>query len=192
MNSTTPKTTTEHRKFPDDVILALHEADVTATCLPVQIDEKDWQAGFFYVMDPKAPCLKTATGEKNKTLQGPYAVGLDADLHEHEKGTMIELGFEIHTPIEPCKAIMLFLTGHTSVHFDALKLLSKQEAIPLFMGDEYCNILWQQWIPVNDAFRNGLTGLMDESVRRDALIRMSGHYDPDQVFADTLAQRKLV
>ncbi len=175
------------QKFPDEVIVALHEAGITATCMPIQIDDGDWQAAFFYVLAPDAACLKNG-----KLLGGPFTVGLDADLHEHDNGTMIEIGLEVITPIEPCNGIMLFLTGHTSTHFDALKLLSKQQEIPLFIGDQYCSTLWQQLVPVNDTFRAGITGLINEAVTRDAVIRMTDRYDPDAVFADTLAKRQMI
>lgn len=175
------------QKFPDEVVVALHEAGITATCMPIKLDDGDWQAAFFYVLAPDAPCLS------NGLLKGgPFAVELDADLHEHDNGTMIEIGMEIVTPIEPCRGIMLFLTGHTSTHFDALKLLSEQEDIPLFIGDQYCTTLWQQRIPVNETFRNGMMGLINEAVTRDAVIRMTDRYDPDAVFADTLAKRQMV
>jgi len=175
------------QKFPDEVIVALHEANITATCMPIQLDGGGWQAAFFYVLSPDAPCFKT-----KKLLGGPFSVALDADLHEHDNGTMIEIGLEIITPIEPCKGVMLFLTGHTSTHFDALHLLSEQTEIPLFIGDQYCNTLWQQRVPVDEAFRLGITALISEAVTRDAVIRMTDRYDPDAVFADTLAKRQLL
>lgn len=175
------------QKFPDEVIVALHEAGITATCMPIQIDQGDWQAAFFYVLEPDAPCLRGG-----KLLGGPFTVSLDADLHEHENGTMIEIGFEIITPIQPSHGVMLFLTGHTSTHFDALNLLSNQDDIPLFIGDQYCSTLWQQRVPVNEAFRLGMSGLINEAVTRDAVIRMTDRYDPDAVFADTLAKRQMI
>jgi len=174
-------------KFPDGGIVALHEADITATCMPIQIDNGDWQAAFFYILSPNAPCLTNG-----QLLGGPFAVAMDADLHEHPNGTMIEIGIEIVTPIEPCNGIMLFLTGHSSTHFDALNLLSNQEDIPLFIGDQYCTTQWQQRVPVNEAFRLGITGLINEAVTRDAVIRMTDRYDPDAVFADTLAKRQMI
>lgn len=175
------------QKFPDGVIVALHEASITATCMPIKLDGGSWQAAFFYVLSPDAACL---TG--GKLRGGPFAVAMDADLHEHDNGTMIEIGIEIVTPIEPSSGVMLFLTGHTSTHFDALTLLSEQDDIPLFIGDQFCNTLWQQRVPVNEAFRHGMMSLINEAVTRDAVIRMTDRYDPDAVFADTLAKRQMI
>jgi len=185
------------QKFPDEVIVALHEANITATCMPIKIDEGEWQAAFFYVLQPDAPCLgvnavAADSASDGAFLSGPFSVALDADLHEHDNGTMIEIGVEINTPVEPCMGIMLFLTGHSSTHFEALKLLSEQEDIPLFIGDQFCNTLWQQRLPLNNEFRLGITGLINEAVTRDAIIRMTDRYDPDAVFADTLAKRQMI
>ncbi len=181
--------TQEMRKFPDAAIVALHEASVTTTCMPIKLDDKEeWQAAIFYVMNPDAPCL----GKGNRLLGGPFSVEIEADLHEHENGSMIEIAFEIGTPIEPSKGVLLFLTGHSSTHFDALKLLSKQTEIPLFIGDQYCNLLWQQRIPMNDTYRSGFSSLIDEAVARDAVIRLTGRYDPDAVFADTVASKQML
>ncbi|MBX2839970.1 MAG: hypothetical protein KTR35_24150 [Gammaproteobacteria bacterium] len=174
------------QKFPDEVIVALHEANITATCMPVQIDQGQWQAAFFYVLAPDAPCLSGG-----QLSGGPFSVVLDADLHEHENGTMIEIGMEIMTPIESSHGVMLFLTGHSSSHFEALNMLSTQQDIPLFIGDQYCSTLLQQRIPVNESFRLGISGLINEAVTRDAVIRMTDRYDPDAVFADTLAKRQM-
>ena len=173
--------------FPDDVIVALHTAAVTFTCVPVQIDGDAWQSAFFYVVAKDAPCLKNG-----QLPGGPFTVTFDADLHEHDNGTLIEIGIDIATRTEPLRGTMMFLTGHSSTHFEALKLLQTQADIPLFIGDEYCRILWQQRVPLGDEHRQGFASLLDEAVSRDVLIRLTGRYDPDVVFADVLAKRGVV
>jgi hypothetical protein len=39
--------------------------------------------------------------------------------------------------------------------------------------------------------RSGFKQLLDEAVGRDAVIRMTGQYDPDLVFADTVSSLQL-
>lgn len=173
-------------KFPDDVIVMLHDANVTVSCVPIKIDDDQWQAAIFFVLPADAKCLTAG-----RLLGGPFAVSLDAELHEHEKGTLIEIGIEITTPIEPALGTLLFITGHSPSHFETMKLLSEQEELPLFIGNEYCSVLARQRIPVSDAMRNGFRTLLDEAVGRDAIIRMTGHYDPDQVFTDVVASLQL-
>lgn len=173
-------------RFPDDVMVLLHNANITLSCVPVQLDNGQWQAAIFFVLPADAPCLKTGT-----LLGGPYTVELDADLHEHEKGTLIEVGLEIVTPIEPSRGTMLFITGHSPSHFESIKLISQQDQLPLFIGDEYCRVLYKQNIPVSKAMQSGFKQLLDEAVARDAVIRLTGHYDPDRVFTDVLASLQL-
>lgn len=173
-------------RFPDDVMVLLHNANITLSCVPVQLDNGQWQAAIFFVLPADAPCLKTGT-----LLGGPYTVELDADLHEHEKGTLIEVGLEIVTPIEPSRGTMLFITGHSPSHFESIKLISQQDQLPLFIGDEYCRVLYKQNIPVSKAMQSGFKQLLDEAVARDAVIRLTGHYDPDLVFTDVLASLQL-
>ncbi len=166
-------------------MVALHHANITVTCTPVQIDHGEWQAALFFVLPENAACLH----DGQLIGKGPFTVAFDADLHEHEKATVIELGVEIATPPEAQNGTLLFITGHSSHHFDVLKLLTQQSELPLFMGNAFCEVLSQQRVPLNDALRIGLRGLLDEAVRRDAMIRMTGHYDPDTAFADVLRTR---
>jgi hypothetical protein len=173
-------------KFPDDVIVALHNANVTVSCVPIQIDHDQWQAAVFYVLPADAPCLG-----KGRLAPGPFAVELDADLHEHANGSLVEIGIDIATPVQHCRGTMLFLTGHSKSQFEALSLLVTQRDLPVFLGDQYCNVLHRQRVPLSDTIRTGLKQLLDEAVSRDAIIRMTGHYDPEAVFADVVASLQL-
>jgi hypothetical protein len=166
-------------------MVALHHANITVTCTPVQIDHGEWQAAVFFVLPENASCLR----DGKLIGKGPFTVGFDADLHEHEKGSVIELGIEIATPPKAQNGTLLFITGHSSDHFDVFKLLTQQSDLPLFIGNAFCEVLSQQRVPLSDALRSGLRGLLDEAVRRDAIIRMTSQYDPDKAFADVLATR---
>jgi len=174
------------QKFPDDVMVAMHHANTTVSCIPVKIDGENWQAAVFFVLPASSPCLG-----KGRLAPGPFAVEFDADLHEHANGSLIEIGIDIATPVERSRGTLLFITGHSTAHFEALKLLSTQADLPLFMGDEYCTILNQQRIVLSDAMRSGFKQLLDEAVARDSVIRMTGHYDPDVVFNDVVTSLNL-
>jgi hypothetical protein len=52
-------------------------------------------------------------------------------------------------------------------------------------------VLYRQRIPLSDAMRSGFRQLLDEATGRDALIRLSGHYDPEQVFTDVVSALRL-
>lgn len=171
------------RRFPDEVVVALHETGVTLGCLPVRIDGDEWRAALFHVVPEKAECLSI-----DPTLSGaPFAVELEADLHEHEHASVIELGIEVRTPGVPLSGSVLFLTGHVPAHFEALSLLASQPDLPLFIGDAYCRQLASQRIPLGDVERGVFRTLLDEAVGRDAVIRMTGRYDPHAAFDAVLA-----
>ena len=144
-------------RFPEDVIVLLHNANVTVSCVPIQLDDGNWQAAIFFVLPAAAPCLSTG-----RLLGGPFTVEFDADLHEHEKGTLIEIGMEIVTPIEPSRGTLLFITGHSPSHFETLKMISEQDELPLFIGDEYCRVLYKQRVPISQAMQKGFRQLLDE------------------------------
>ena len=173
-------------RFPDDVVVAMHHAEITVSCMPVQIDGDDWQAAVFFVLAADAQCL-----DEGKLSPGPFSVEIDADLHEHTNGSLIEIGIDIATPVEPSRGTLLFITGHSPAHFETVKLLSSQADIPLFIGDEYCNVLSRQRIILSDSMRAGFKQLLDEALGRDAVIRMTGHYDANKVFSDVLATLSL-
>jgi len=170
-------------------MVAMHEAAVTATCLPVQLDDGDWCAALFVIAPGGSACLRTGADGVARVSGGPFAVQFEADLHEHEHGTVFELDVQVRTPIEPLDASLLFVTGHASAHFEALELLVASQQLSLFIGDEYCRVLWQQRVPVSEAHRAGMRSLLDEAVRRDAVIRLTGRYDPEAAFGD--AHRRL-
>ena len=178
--------TVQPERFPDDVVVAMHHANVTVSCMPVQIDDEQWQAAVFFVLAADAPCLG-----KGFLAPGPFPVEIEADLHEHTNGSLIEIGIDIATPAKRSYGTLLFLTGHSSSHFETVKLLSTQANLPLFIGDEFCNILSSQRIVLSDGMRAGFKQLLDEALARDAVIRMTGHYDPDKVFSDVISSLSL-
>lgn len=198
------------QKFPDPVIVAMHHAGTTVTCMPVQYDESgfavasdasgeqvsedqppetssgDWESAIFFVLP-----LTVADRELKSLFPAKqlFPVALEADVIEHDNGTLIELGVEIDLGLnEKVSGLVLFLTGHLPSHFEAVQLLSKQESIGLFMGDVHCNLLHQQRIPLADGHRSAFDSMLQDSIRRDAVIRMTGRYDPEAVF-DSVAQK---
>ncbi len=192
-------------KFPDAAIRAMHHAGTTVTCMPVVIDESGqalaaadtlaqsaqladaiWESAVFFVLP------LSVTNKQLKKLfpsEKLFPVALEADLIEHDNGTLIELVVEIDLGLKQNPSgVLLFLTGHISSHYEAVQLLAKQDSIGLFIGDVHCNLLHQQKIPLADAHRSVFNEMLQEALRRDALIRMSGKYDAEAVF-DSVAQK---
>ncbi len=171
-------------KFPDAVITAMHHAGTTVTCLPVRLDDQEWQSAIYFVLPETVD--NDALGASLEVHEN-LTVALDADIHEMDTATIISLGIELHIQasngmLKPSGEV-LFFTGHLSAHFENMKLLTTQQGIPLFIGDRYCELLHQQTVPLNDEHRAVLSELLSEAASRDALIRFRGQYDPDAAFA---------
>ena len=182
----------------------MHHAGTTVTCMPVVIDgsgqavaatyEDDdtasqqssletsqaWESAVFFVLP-----LSVTNKELKKLFPSErlFPVQLEADLIEHDNGTLIELGVEIDLGLkDKPSGLVLFLTGHIPSHYEAVQLLAKQQSIGLFIGDVHCNLLHQQRIPLVDEHRAVFEDMLQEALRRDAVIRMAGSYDPEAVF----------
>ena len=78
---------------------------------------------------------------------------------------------------------ILFVTGHMPAHYEAVQLLAEQESIGLFIGDMHCTLLHQQRIPLAEPHRQVFREMLQEALRRDALLRMTTQYDPEAAFA---------
>ncbi|MBX2823107.1 MAG: hypothetical protein KTR33_00170 [Gammaproteobacteria bacterium] len=168
-------------RFPDAVITAMHHAGTTVTCIPVQLDQGNWVAAIFFVLPEQYDESVATTLFKT----GLIPVALEADLKEPSTATLISLGIELRPPVnEALSGEVLFIPGHLESHHEAVRLLSKQTDITLFVGDKHCNLLHQQKIPLADEHRAVFADLLREAASRDALIRFRGQYDPDAAFVE--------
>ena len=122
----------------------MHHAATTVTCIPVAIDqsersgsntehpasdgqqkENSWESAIFFVLPLSVTHTQITSLFPASQL---FPVAMEADLIEHENGTLIELTFEIDLGLadKPAGRIV-FLTGHIPVHHEAVTLLGKQE-----------------------------------------------------------------
>ncbi|MBX2886963.1 MAG: hypothetical protein KTR32_43855 [Granulosicoccus sp.] len=169
-------------KFPDAVIAAMHHADTTVTCMPVKLDNGDWVSALFFVLPEQYKEVDTQALFSTGRL---FPVGVEADLKEQTSATIISLGIDIDLgEPEPLAGEILFIPGHLESHHEAVKLLSEQQDISLFIGDMHCNLLHQQRVPLANEHRQVFADLLREASSRDALIRFRGQYDPDAAFVE--------
>jgi len=170
-------------RFPDGVIKAMHHAGTTVTCMPVQIDNGDWVSALFFILPEKFDESRiSAIFDPART----FPVSLEADLKEQHTATLIALSIDITLGAdeEVLNGQILFIPGHIASHHEAVELLSRQNAITIFIGDKHCNLLLQQRIPLVDEHRQVFADLLREAASRDALIRFRGQYDPDAAFVE--------
>ena len=193
------------QKFPDAVIRAMHHAGTTATCMPVAFDadgvsavmsednqhdatteqtdsdSANWESAVFLVLPPD---LEQKQLDRLFPSDALFPVGVEADLLELENATLIEIIVDVDIGLkDKVSGRILFVTGHMPAHYEAVQLLAEQESIGLFIGDMHCTLLHQQRIPLAEPHRQVFREMLQEALRRDALLRMTTQYDPEAAFA---------
>lgn len=193
------------QKFPDAVIRAMHHAGTTATCMPVVYDAAgvsavrstddpesadaddtngdgvNWESAVFLILPLDVTRKQLARLFPSENL---FPVAVEADLLEFEKATLIELIIDVDLGLkDKLSGRVLFVTGHLPAHYEAVQLLAEQQNIGLFIGDVHCNLLHQQRVPLAEPHRDVFRQMLQEALRRDALLRMTSQYDPEAAFA---------
>jgi hypothetical protein len=163
------------KRFPEFVRDSMRTTGAAATCLPVRLDQEQWETAFFFHL--AGPECK----EDRRLMRkqgGPLPVGLETDLIETEHAAVVVLRPEIHTRAkDPLSCEILLTPGEGAAHFDVLKLLSKQQRICWFFGDQACWIVHSQQLPLNDDQRRGFDEMLRDALRHDTMVRMTGRYD---------------
>jgi hypothetical protein len=165
----------EMKRFPEFVRDSMRVAGAAATCLPVRLDQAQWETAFFFHL--AGPECK----EDRRLMRkhgGPLPAGLETDLIETPHAAVVMLRPEIHTRQgDPLSCEILLTPGEGGAHFDALKLLSTQQRICWFFGDQAYWTVHSQQLPLNDEQRRGFDELHRDALRHDAMVRMTGRYD---------------
>ncbi len=153
----------------------MRSAGAAATCLPVQLDGERWETAFFFHL--AGPECK----EDRRIMRkrgGPLPVGLETDLIETDHAAVVMLRPEVYTrEADPLTCEILLAPGEGGSHFDALKLLTKQERLCWFFGDQAFWMVHSQALPLDAAQRAGFDELLRDALKHDAMVRMTGHYD---------------
>ena len=166
---------TEMKRFPEFVRESMRTAGAAATCLPVQLDGAQWETAFFFhVAGPE--CKEDRRLMRSRG--GPLPVGLETDLIETDHAAVVMLRPEVYTrENDPLTCEILLTPGEGGAHFDALKLLSQQQRMCWFFGDQAYWLVHSQQFPLDDAQRKGFDELLRDALKHDTMIRMTGRYD---------------
>lgn len=163
------------KRFPEFVRESMRTSGAAATCLPVRLDDERWETAFFFHL--AGPECK----EDRRLMRkqgGPLPVGLETDLIETGHAAVVMLRPEIYTrKDDPLSCEILLTPGDGGAHFDALKLLSEQQRICWFFGDQAYWTVHSQQLPVDDAQRLGFAELLRDALKHDTMVRMTGRYD---------------
>lgn len=179
-----------HRNhFPFKVQQAMATGGSMVTCLPVQLDGRDWESAIFFQLAGKesATDLKLIR-ERNR----PLPLSIETDLLERDNGTVVLLRLEVFARAnDPLAGEILLLPGGAEAHFEVLDLLAKQPHLSWFFGDHKYRIVHSQAHPLSEEQRTEFAALRDDALKRDAIIRMTGRYDAQAAFASVVANYDL-
>lgn len=163
------------KRFPEFVRDSMRAAGAAATCLPVKLDDAHWETAFFFhVAGPECKEDRRLMRKRG----GPLPVGLESDLIETEHAAVVMLRPEVYTrEDDPLTCEILLTPGDGGAHFEAIKLLTQQQRICWFFGDQAFWTVHSQQLPLDDAQRQGFDGLLRDALKHDTMVRMTGRYD---------------
>lgn len=165
------------------------ETGSAATCLPTQLDGEDWETVVFFQV-----AGRESMGDRRRLSRraDPVPLGLETDLIEHPSAGVVVLRFEVHTvPDDPLVGEVLLTPGESPVHFDTLKLLSQQQRLCWFIGDQDYNVLQSRQHPLEDAQREAFGALLSDVVRHDSMVRMTARYDSRAALSEIVGHYEL-
>ena len=177
------------KRFPDSVRAGMVATGSAATCVPVQLDGGAWEAAiFFQLAGPESKEDRRLLAKATESIP----VGIEADLVSHARAAVVLLRLEVMTkPRDPLVGEILFTPGDVTLHFDALRLLSRQPRLRWFFGDRECWLIHSQQHPLTQEQRTGFDGLLRDAVSHDSLIRFSGRYDARAALSEIVAHYEL-
>lgn len=172
-------------RFPASVRRLMKEAGALVTCLPVQFDKGTWETAFFIHVD--GPECKRDRRILSR-LDHPIAIGMEADLIEHENASVVVIRLEVHTqPDNPMAGEILLTPGEVVSHFETLELLSEQDRVSWFFANGDYEVIHSQQCPIDEIQRQGYADLLRDAVRHDAVVRCTGRYDANASLSSVTA-----
>ncbi len=163
------------RRFPDFVRNSMNESGASVTCLPVQFDGRDWEAAIFFSLE--GPECKQDRRVLNQ-LENTIPVSFEAEVIEHANAAIIVVRFQAYTnQDDPLTGEVLLAPGEMESHFQTVKLLSQQPVLKWFFSDAAYFVIHSQQNSLGETEHAAFAKVLDDAVRHDALIRITGRYD---------------
>jgi len=184
------------------------------TCLPVQLEQgnADTSADSITVDAPSVSsdgepllnrwqsCIFFRLGgsESRNDIEilnsdaGPFAVGIETDIIEHEFASVVVLRLQVFTtPSDPLVGEVLLTPGGAETHYEILGLLGEQQSLTWFFSDQQYYQIYQQSQSLSQEWRDEFLALRSEAFKRDSIIRLAGKYNAQAAFADVVSQYSL-
>lgn len=177
------------KRFPEFVRESMRAGGAAATCLPVRLDDQRWETAFFFhLAGPECKDDRRLMRKRG----GPLPVGLETDLIETEHAAVVMLRPQVYTREDnPLSCEILLTPGEGGAHFDALKLLSKQQRLCWFFGDQAFWMVHSQQLALEDEQREGFNELLRDAVKHDTMVRMTGRYDSQAALGEIVRHYEL-
>lgn len=162
----------------------MREKDIAATCIPVQFDDGQWEAAFFFhVAGPESKQDRRILKKNNTT-----PVRLITEFMAHASAAVVLMRAEVQSVVDdPLVFEILLAPGGVSMHYECLKLLAQQRHIRYFFADDDYQVLQEQQQEVNGEQHGKFETLARETFAHDAVIRMSGKYDAGTALSEVVA-----
>jgi hypothetical protein len=147
------------------------------TCLPVRLDHGDWESAVFFDLGG-SECVRDR--QVLEAGDGPCPIGLEADVIECATAAIVMLRFEVATRAgDPLAGEVLLTPGVGDVQFETLRNLTEQNHLRFFFGDEEHRVIHSQQLSLGERKHGGYRGILQDAVRHDAMVRLSGRYDAE-------------
>ena len=162
----------------------MREKDIAATCIPVQFDDDQWEAAFFFhVAGPESKQDRRIL-KKNKVTPAILMM----ELLTHEKASIVMMRVETQTVVDdPLVFEILLIPGEVSMHHECLKLLAQQQHIRYFFADSDYRVLQEQQQTISSVQHQHFETLAREAFARDSLMRMAGNYDAQAALSEVVS-----
>ncbi len=176
-------------QFPKPIQDAMRASGAAATCVPVQIDQGQWESALFiHVAGPECKqdryILKRAAAPTPATLQ--------TELLTHDSAAIVLLRLEALTvPDDPLAFEILLTPGKVPSHYECLKLLSQQARLCWFFGDTDYRIIQAQNQEIGAEQHENFEALAREGFAHDSVLRMTGKYDANAALAEIVSHYEL-
>ena len=176
-------------RFPLPIARGMRSSGAMTTCIPVQYDNGAWESAVFFEVGGKE-CK-----EDRRILRrtgGVLPVAVEADIINHAQASVVMLRFEVLTREDnPLVGEVLLTPGLGEVQFDTLKNLTEQRQMRWYFGDASYQVIHSQQTALYDHERQGYDELLQEAVKHDALVRLTGRYSAQEAINEVVGHYQL-
>lgn len=157
-----------------------------ATCVPVKLGgEGDWEAALFvHVAGPECRQDRRLL----KSAREPTPVEIEPKLLAHDAAAIVSIELSIATvPDDALKYEVLLVPGREETHYQAIKLLARQDRICCFFGDNDFRVIQAQEQEIETRQHELFESIARDAFAHDSLLRISSQYDSDKALSEIVS-----